>query len=84
MAADREFIAILEPSGTGERHAVEQRAVATSQILGHDALGGDRQNAVLATDGRGVEHNVAVGVTADELRSGFDFYFDRFDVRTEN
>ena len=24
------------------------------------------------------------GVTADELRSGFDFYFDRFDVRPED
>ena len=72
VAADREFVAVLEPPGPGERNPVEQRAVATPQILGHDALGRDRQGAVLAAHCRGVEHDVAVGVAADEDPPGIE------------
>jgi hypothetical protein len=70
LLADLHVVAIREPVGRRERAAVEQRAVATAEIL-------DRGLAVLEGDGcvlpahrRGVDHDVARGMATDDHTAG--------------
>ena len=57
-----------EPLPSADRHAVQQRAVAAVQVLDVELVADAEDAGVLAADGPGVQHDVAVRVPAEDRR----------------
>ena len=66
MAADRHLVALVEPLPARKSAAVDDCAVATAQILDRSLTRGDHDGGVLPADSGRVDHQIAVGVAADE------------------
>ena len=66
LVADLDLVAIRELVRRGERPAVVQGAVATAKIFDGGMSVVDRDGRVLATHGRGVDHDVAGRMAADD------------------